>query len=89
MTSCLPSSNAAIRRVYVEGGPTLESALVAAGLVDEYAIYLAPALLGGHQLAIGDLGVASMPGIHRLDIRGVEQLGNDLLITARPTGREN
>jgi diaminohydroxyphosphoribosylaminopyrimidine deaminase / 5-amino-6-(5-phosphoribosylamino)uracil reductase len=78
-----------IRRVYVEGGPTLESALVAAGLVDAYAIYLAPALLGGDKLAIGDLGVSSMPGIHRLDIRGVEQLGNDLLITARPTTREN
>jgi diaminohydroxyphosphoribosylaminopyrimidine deaminase / 5-amino-6-(5-phosphoribosylamino)uracil reductase len=78
-----------IRRLYVEGGPTLESALVAAGLVDEYAIYLAPALLGGDQLAIRDLGVASMPGIHRLEIRSVEQLGNDLLITARPTDREN
>jgi diaminohydroxyphosphoribosylaminopyrimidine deaminase/5-amino-6-(5-phosphoribosylamino)uracil reductase len=78
-----------IRRLYVEGGPTLESALVAEGLVDEYAIYIAPALLGGDQLAIRDLGVASMPGIHRLEIRGVEQLGNDLLITARPTDREN
>jgi diaminohydroxyphosphoribosylaminopyrimidine deaminase/5-amino-6-(5-phosphoribosylamino)uracil reductase len=78
-----------IRRLYVEGGPTLESALIAAGLVDEYAIYLAPALLGGEQLAIRNLGVASMQAIHRLEIRGVEQLGNDLLITARPTDREN
>ena len=36
-----------LRRVYVEGGPTLASAVVAAGFADEYAIYLAPALLGG------------------------------------------
>jgi diaminohydroxyphosphoribosylaminopyrimidine deaminase / 5-amino-6-(5-phosphoribosylamino)uracil reductase len=75
-----------IRRLYVEGGPTLESALVAAGLVDEYAIYLAPALLGGDKLAIGDIGAEGMPHIRRLDIRSVEQLGNDLLITARPVG---
>jgi diaminohydroxyphosphoribosylaminopyrimidine deaminase/5-amino-6-(5-phosphoribosylamino)uracil reductase len=78
-----------IRRLYVEGGPTLESALIAAGLVDEYAIYLAPALLGGDKLAIGDLGVSSMPDIRRLDIRTVEQLGNDLFITARPIPEEN
>ena len=78
-----------IRRVYVEGGPTLESALIAAGLVDEYAIYLAPALLGGDQLAVHDIGAASMPDIRRLSIRSVEQLGNDLLITARPVEKEN
>src|SRR5690606_14541165 len=47
----------AIRRVYVEGGPTLASAVIAAGLADEYAVYLAPALLGGDRLAIGDLGI--------------------------------
>jgi diaminohydroxyphosphoribosylaminopyrimidine deaminase/5-amino-6-(5-phosphoribosylamino)uracil reductase len=73
-----------IRRVYVEGGPTLASALVAAGLVDEYAIYLAPALLGGDRLAIGDLGVHTMPDIKRLEITRLEQLGNDVLISARP-----
>jgi diaminohydroxyphosphoribosylaminopyrimidine deaminase/5-amino-6-(5-phosphoribosylamino)uracil reductase len=73
-----------IRRLYVEGGPTLESALIAAGLVDEYAIYLAPALLGGDRLAVRDIGAASMPDIRRLEIVGLEQLGNDLLITARP-----
>ncbi|MDQ1547074.1 MAG: diaminohydroxyphosphoribosylaminopyrimidine deaminase [Actinomycetota bacterium] len=77
-----------IRRLYVEGGPTLESALIAAGLVDEYAIYLAPALLGGDRLAVRDIGAASMPDIRRLEIVGLEQLGNDLLITARPE-REN
>jgi diaminohydroxyphosphoribosylaminopyrimidine deaminase/5-amino-6-(5-phosphoribosylamino)uracil reductase len=73
-----------IRRAYVEGGPTLASALVAAGLVDEYAIYLAPSLLGGDRLALGDIGVASMPQIHQLEFVGIEQLGPDLLITARP-----
>jgi diaminohydroxyphosphoribosylaminopyrimidine deaminase/5-amino-6-(5-phosphoribosylamino)uracil reductase len=72
-----------IRRVFVEGGPTLVSALVAADLVDEYAIYLAPSLLGGGGLALGDIGVGSMAAIKKLDIRSVEQLGGDLLVTAR------
>jgi diaminohydroxyphosphoribosylaminopyrimidine deaminase/5-amino-6-(5-phosphoribosylamino)uracil reductase len=76
-----------IRRLYVEGGPILESALIAAGLVDEYSIYLAPALLGGDRLAVRDIGARSMPDIRLLDIRSVEQLGNDLLITARPVSR--
>jgi diaminohydroxyphosphoribosylaminopyrimidine deaminase / 5-amino-6-(5-phosphoribosylamino)uracil reductase len=78
-----------IRRLYVEGGPILESALIAAGLVDEYAIYLAPALLGGDSLALRDIGARSMPDIRLLDIRGVEQLGRDLLITARPVEKEH
>ena len=73
-----------IRRVFVEGGPTLASALVAADLVDEFAIYLAPALLGGGGLAIGDIGVPSMAGIKRLELLGVQRLGNDLLVTAVP-----
>lgn len=75
---------AEIRSVYVEGGPTLASALVAAGLVDEYLVYLAPALLGGPQLALGNLGVASIGGAHRLRLHTVEMLGEDLLVTARP-----
>ncbi|NEM91286.1 bifunctional diaminohydroxyphosphoribosylaminopyrimidine deaminase/5-amino-6-(5-phosphoribosylamino)uracil reductase RibD [Galbitalea soli] len=73
-----------IRRVFVEGGPTLATAVVAAGLADELLIYLAPALLGGPRLAIGELGVDTMAGIHRLTITGVEELGGDLLIVARP-----
>jgi diaminohydroxyphosphoribosylaminopyrimidine deaminase/5-amino-6-(5-phosphoribosylamino)uracil reductase len=76
-----------LRRVYVEGGPTLESALIEVGLVDEYAIYLAPAVLGGGKLAIGDIGAHGIPDIRRLDIRSVEQLGNDLFISARPAGQ--
>ncbi|NQX10946.1 bifunctional diaminohydroxyphosphoribosylaminopyrimidine deaminase/5-amino-6-(5-phosphoribosylamino)uracil reductase RibD [Microbacteriaceae bacterium VKM Ac-2855] len=73
-----------IRHLYVEGGPTLASALVAAGLVDEYLVFLAPALLGGPRLALGDIGIDSIGEARRLRLRGVEQLGDDILITARP-----
>ena len=73
-----------IRHVFVEGGPTLASAFVAAGLVDEYAIYLAPSLLGGDRLAIGDIGVSTIGETKRLRIESVESLGDDVLIVARP-----
>lgn len=77
-----------IRHVFVEGGPTLASAFVAAGLVDEYLIYLAPTLLGGARTAIGDIGVASIDDQRRLAVTTIEQLGADLLVTARPITNE-
>lgn len=73
-----------IRRVFVEGGPTLASAIIAAGLADEYLVYLAPKLIGGPRLAIGDLGVGSIAEARDLHITSVESLGEDILITARP-----
>lgn len=71
-----------VRRLFVEGGPTVASAFLAAGLVDEVLVYVAPALLGGPRLAVGDLGIASMAGIARLRITHTAQLGADLLIKA-------
>ena len=73
-----------IRCAFVEGGPTLASAFIAAGLVDEYLVYLAPKLLGGDKLAIGDIGVTSIQEARDLRITAVESLGDDILITARP-----
>ncbi|MER3389203.1 MAG: bifunctional diaminohydroxyphosphoribosylaminopyrimidine deaminase/5-amino-6-(5-phosphoribosylamino)uracil reductase RibD [Microcella sp.] len=73
-----------VRRLYVEGGPTLASAFLRAGLVDEVLVYLAPLLLGGPRLALDDLGIDSIAQGLRLSIRSVESLGADLLVTARP-----
>jgi len=73
-----------IRTLYVESGPTLATALVAAGLVDEFAIYLAPTLIGGPRTALTDLGVVSIDEQRRLELGSVERLGDDLLVTARP-----
>jgi diaminohydroxyphosphoribosylaminopyrimidine deaminase/5-amino-6-(5-phosphoribosylamino)uracil reductase len=72
------------RRVYVEGGPTLASAIIAAGFADDYALYLAPALLGGDKLALGDLGITNIAQARRLHIDSIERLGDDLLILASP-----
>ena len=73
-----------IRRLYVEGGPTLASAFIRAGLVDEVLIYLAPLLLGGPRMALDDVGVTTMSEARALRIHHSENLGDDILIVARP-----
>lgn len=78
-----------IRRLYVEGGPTLASAFLRAGLADEVLVYLAPLLLGGPRTALDDLGVTTMAEAHRLSIRSIETLGDDLLVTCRPLPRHS
>lgn len=75
-----------IRSLFLEGGPTLLSSFVAAGLVDEYLIYIAPALLGGPRTALGDIGVVSIDETRRLEIESVSTLGDDLLVIAHPKG---
>lgn len=76
-----------VRRAYVEGGPTLASAVIRESIADEYLIYLAPKLIGGTGLAVGDLGVGTIDDAHELHITAVERLGDDILVTARPSGR--
>lgn len=77
-----------VRRAFVEGGPTLASAFIAAGLVDEYLIYFAPTLIGGEHAAIGDVGVHTIGDQRKLTIVSVQRLGDDLLIVARPASVE-
>ena len=72
------------QRVFVEGGPTLASSFVRAGLVDELLIYLAPTLLGGDRLATGDLGVPTIAAQRRLTVTDLARLGDDLLVVAAP-----
>lgn len=81
-----------VQRVFVEGGPTIASAFVREGLVDELLTYIAPTLIGygvdGSDLpALRSLGVESIDGQRRLEIESVERIGDDLLIVSRPTSR--
>ncbi|WP_448811968.1 bifunctional diaminohydroxyphosphoribosylaminopyrimidine deaminase/5-amino-6-(5-phosphoribosylamino)uracil reductase RibD [Agromyces bauzanensis] len=73
-----------IRSLFVEGGPTLASAFLAAGLVDELLVYVAPMLLGGPRVAVGDLGISTIAEARHLDFAAVERLGDDLLVVAHP-----
>ena len=77
-----------IRSVFVEGGPTLASAFIASGLADRLYIYLAPVLLGGEKVALGDLGVNTLSERIDLEISSVETLGADIFITAKPTRKD-
>lgn len=73
-----------IQRVFVEGGPHLQSALLREGLVDELLTYVAPVLLGGDRVALDDLGVADISQARRLELRETRRLGDDLLLISRP-----
>lgn len=76
-----------VRSVLVEGGPTVATAFLRAGLADTVLTYLAPVLLGGPRLAIDDLGVDTIDDAIRLEPAGIEQLGDDLLVISTPTRR--
>lgn len=71
-----------VRHVLVEGGPTLASAFLAAGLVDEVHAYVAPVLLGAGPTAVHDLGIGSIGQALRLEPRETRALGPDVLIVA-------
>ena len=72
-------------RLLCEGGGGLAGALHDAGLVDEYALFYAPALLGDPGARSGFAGEgALLGGMRRLEIRRTRRFGDDLLITACP-----
>ncbi|HEX4524992.1 MAG TPA: bifunctional diaminohydroxyphosphoribosylaminopyrimidine deaminase/5-amino-6-(5-phosphoribosylamino)uracil reductase RibD [Casimicrobiaceae bacterium] len=74
-----------INEVHVEAGARLNGALLAAGLVDELLVYLAPCLLGD-----GARGMFALPApLDRLDdrtplrIAGIDPVGTDWRVLAR------
>jgi diaminohydroxyphosphoribosylaminopyrimidine deaminase/5-amino-6-(5-phosphoribosylamino)uracil reductase len=73
-----------IRSVYVEGGAAVASAFLTEQLVDELHITMGPMLLGGPNLAVTDLGIATMADAHHLTITDVQHVGDDIVVTARP-----
>jgi diaminohydroxyphosphoribosylaminopyrimidine deaminase / 5-amino-6-(5-phosphoribosylamino)uracil reductase len=74
-----------VRRVLLEGGPTLAAAFLRAGLVDEAVVHLAPKLLGAGPSLVGDLGIPTISGALPFAVRDVALLGGDLQVRLRPT----
>ena len=77
-----------VNELHVEAGATLNGALMAAGLVDEYLVYLAPKLLGpGRSMlnvpALNDLNQA-LP----LEFKSVTTVGDDIRLLLRVSGRD-
>jgi diaminohydroxyphosphoribosylaminopyrimidine deaminase/5-amino-6-(5-phosphoribosylamino)uracil reductase len=74
-----------VRRVLLEGGPTLAAAFLREGLVDEAVIHLAPKLLGAGPSLVSDLGIQRIDQALELTITDVTLLGGDVAIRFRPT----
>jgi len=73
-----------VNELHVEGGAGLNGALLAAGLVDELVIYLAPCLLGSQARGMFDLpALESLQERHVLVIGDLRQIGADWRVVAR------
>lgn len=72
-----------VARLLVEGGPTVATALLRAGMVDELHCYLAPKLLGAGTSALADLGIFTVADAQQWQFRATKALDPDLLIIAK------
>ncbi len=71
-----------VLQLLVEGGATVAHDLHAAGLVDRYVVYVAPALMGGDdgRPMFAGPGAASLDQMWRGRLVSVERLGDDLRV---------
>jgi diaminohydroxyphosphoribosylaminopyrimidine deaminase/5-amino-6-(5-phosphoribosylamino)uracil reductase len=74
-----------INDVLVEAGATLAGAFLAAGLVDELVLYVAPVLLGAQARPLFDgLAIDTMADKLQLDVVELRHVGQDLRLTLGP-----
>ena len=66
--------------VLVEGGATLVTALLAAGLVDRLVVSVAPIVLGSGVESVGDLGIQRVADAVALTNRTVVTVGDDIIV---------
>ena len=75
-----------VNDVWVEAGPTLNGALLARGLIDEFVLYYAPQILGDGARGMFALApLARLDARHELVIEDLRMVGRDLRILARPS----
>ena len=67
-----------IRSVMVEAGPTLGSAMLKAGLIDELAVFTAPKLLGAGPSFLSSIGIESIDQALQLKPIESKTFGDDL-----------
>jgi diaminohydroxyphosphoribosylaminopyrimidine deaminase / 5-amino-6-(5-phosphoribosylamino)uracil reductase len=77
-----------INELHVEAGAKLNGALISAGLVDEFLIYMAPKLLGDGRGMADFLPLADLNQALPLDFVSVDKVGPDVRLLARVTGRD-
>jgi diaminohydroxyphosphoribosylaminopyrimidine deaminase/5-amino-6-(5-phosphoribosylamino)uracil reductase len=72
----------------VEGGAVVAAQALAARIVDQVVLFMAPALLGGDGVpAIGGLGIERVADAVRLVPTRVGRVGEDLMVEGRPRWR--
>jgi diaminohydroxyphosphoribosylaminopyrimidine deaminase/5-amino-6-(5-phosphoribosylamino)uracil reductase len=75
-----------ITRVMVEGGPIVAAAFIAAGLVDEAAIFRAPGVIGADGIdALEAMPLSALTASPHFASRGIEAVGADSLETLERT----
>jgi diaminohydroxyphosphoribosylaminopyrimidine deaminase/5-amino-6-(5-phosphoribosylamino)uracil reductase len=67
-----------LNQVLIEAGPTLGSALLKAGIIDEVVIYQAPLALGAGPSWLEDIGIATLAGAQKLELISSEVCGSDI-----------
>jgi diaminohydroxyphosphoribosylaminopyrimidine deaminase / 5-amino-6-(5-phosphoribosylamino)uracil reductase len=74
-----------INELHVEAGAKLNGALLAAGLIDEVLLYMAPAVLGDPARGMFELPapLAALAGRHAFAWHDVARVGDDLRLVAR------
>ncbi len=76
--------------VLVEAGARLSGAFLAAGLVDEVLLYLAPMIIGASGRGMFDIGaIARLSDAVALEFVAVDRIGADIRAIARPRAARN
>ncbi len=74
-----------VNEVHVEAGATLNGALLAAGLVDEWISYLAPVAMGHAARGLfNGPELTEMAGRRAFEMRDMRMVGDDIRLTLRP-----
>ena len=74
-----------VNELLVECGPRLAGAFVLAGLVDEFVLYVAPALLGADAAPLMHIGGLGPPdSLPAFEFKDVRQIGADLRLVLVP-----
>ena len=71
-------SDEGFNQVLVEAGPTLGSALMASGNIDELIIYQAPKMLGAGKEFVSRLGISTLADHLELELLSVQAFGSDI-----------
>ena len=71
-------SDEGFNQVLVEAGPTLGSALMASGNIDELIVYQAPKMLGAGKEFVSHLGISTLSDHLKLELIGVQPFGSDI-----------